>query len=199
MEIQAPTPEQIERANAAFQRFVKSLAARQGTDRPAVGFSVSQEFAAAFIESGAAEQQEVHINDLFFGFAESAASVTVRIKIPGKAWPPRPPIDTRVSIKVAELAIAENSNGGAVTFVVDEPLAFTSMFADLLLGLFAKFASRLPVNISDLRTKGARLRLDFSALVKAARPELAQSAAQMRLQKLSLTPGKAHVELGFTA
>ncbi len=96
-----------------------------------------------------------------------------------------------------ELAIASDSNGGAVTFVVEEPLAFTSMFADMLLALIGKSASRLPVNISDLRTKGARLRLDFTALVNAARPELVQSAAQIRLQKLSLTPGKAQ-ELGFT-
>ena len=199
MEIQAPTPEQIERAQAAFRRFVSSLAARQGTDKPAIGVNVSQEFAAAFIESGAAEQQDIHVNDVFFGFAEGAASINVRLKIPGKAWPPRPPIDTRISLKISELAIAQDSSGGAVLFTVDEPLSFSSMFADLLLAMVGKFASSLPVSISELRTKGARVRLDFTALVRALRPELAQSAALVRLQKISLTPGHAFIELGFSS
>lgn len=198
MEMQGPTPEQIERAQAAFRRFVASLAARQGTDKPAFGVQVSQEFAAAFIESGAAEQQEIHINDVFFGFAESAAALNVRIKIPGKAWPPRPPIDTRISLKVAEITIAQDSAGGAVLFTVEEPLSFSSMFADMLMAMVGKFASRLPVNIADLRTKGARVKLDFPALVRALRPELAPSAAQIRLHKLQLKPGTAFIELGFS-
>lgn len=199
MQIQPPSPEQIERAQAAFRRFVSSLAARQGTDKPAVGFGVSQEFAAAFIESGAAGQKDILVNDVFFGFAQDAATLNVRVKIPGKAWPPRPPIDTRISLKVAELAIAQDSGGGAIMFTVEEPLAFSSMFADMLLAMVGKIASSLPVNISDLRTKGARVRLDFTALVRALRPELAQSAALIRLQKLNLTPGHALIELGFTA
>ena len=84
-------------------------------------------------------------------------------------------------------------------FTVDEPLSFSSMFADLLLAMVGKFASSLPVSISELRTKGARVRLDFTALVRALRPELAQSAALVRLQKISLTPGHAFIELGFSS
>lgn len=198
MNMQGPTPEQIARAQAAFARFIRSLAARQGTDKPALGFSVSQEMAAAFIESGAAEQQDVQINDVFIGFAESAASLTVRVKVPGKAWPPRPPIDTRISMKAAAIEIVPGSAGGAVVFTVEEPLTFSSTFADMLLALASKFTSRLPVNVSDLRTKGARVRVEFAALVRAFRPELAQSASQIRLLALGLTPGRASIEIGFS-
>jgi hypothetical protein len=102
-------------------------------------------------------------------------------------------------MKVAELEIVDKSGGSATAFVVEEPLAFSSMFADMLLALVGKFAHRLPVNISELRTKGARVHINFIELVKAVRPELSLSATQIKLQKLHISPGHALVELGFTA
>ncbi|KAA0209188.1 hypothetical protein EDM80_15015 [bacterium] len=199
MNSQGPTPEQIERANLAFQRFVRALAQRQGTDKPAVGFTASQEFAAAFIESGAAEQGDIQITEVFFGFGTSSVALSARVKVPGKAWPPRPPVDTHFHMKLADLAVSQAADGSAVSFVVDEPLTFSSTLADMLVGLLGKLFSRMPISISDLRTRGARLKLNFTALVSAARPDLAQSASQIRLQTLNLTPGRAHIELLFKA
>ena len=192
-----PTPEQIERANAAFQRFVRALAARQGTNKPALGFMASQEFAAAFVESSAAEQPEITIDEVFFGFGEKSVALSAHVKVPGKAWPPRPPVNTSFHLKVRELELVQVAQGSAITFVVDEPLSFSSTMADLLVGLLGKLFSRLPISIADLRTKHARVSLNFTALVEAARPDLASSAAQISLRKLTVMPGQAQVEIGF--
>jgi len=187
----------FDRARAAFERTVSDLHRRQATGRTAFAFEIAAELIASGIESAAREQQEAEITELDVQFFENAAMFTGRIKVKGKAWPPRPPVDTRVSLAVRDITHSEAGDSGSVMFRVEKPLEFSSTFADILIGLLGKLTRKLPVSIDALRSKDALITINFAEFVKVARPELAGSARQVRLYGLKVSAGRVRVEIGF--
>lgn len=187
----------LERARQAFVRMVDDLHRRNATGRAAITFELAQEMVASAIESAAAQQQEAEITELDVQFFENAALFHARVKVKGKAWPPRPPIDTRVSMAVRDITHSEAGDSGSVMFRVEKPLEFSSTFADILMGLIGKLTARLPVSIDALRHKDALVTVDFAAFVKVFRPDMAQHARQVRLYGLKVSHGRARSEIGF--
>ncbi|MBX3474483.1 MAG: hypothetical protein KF754_08880 [Planctomycetes bacterium] len=187
----------FERARLAFGRMVDDLHRRNATGRAAIAIELAQEMLASAIESAAAQQQEAEITELDVQFFENAALFHARIKVKGKAWPPRPPIDTRVSMAVRDITHSEVGDSGSVMFRVEKPLEFSSTFADILMGLIGKLASRLPVSIDALRHKDALVTIDFAAFVRAFRPDMGAQARQIRLYALKVSHGRARADVGF--
>lgn len=187
----------FEKARAAFVHMVSDLHRRNATGRAAITFELAQELIASAIESAAAQQQEAEITELDVQFFENAALFNARIKVKGKAWPPRPPIDTRVSLAVRDITHSETGDSGSVMFRVEKPLEFSSSFADILMGLVGKLARGLPVSIDALRHRDSLVTIDFAAFVRAFRPDLAGHARQVRLYGLKVSQGKARSEIGF--
>jgi hypothetical protein len=188
----------LERARKAFERMVAELFKRGGTGRPALSFEVTEEFISAFIESGAREQDEAEVSDVKFQFFESAALVSAQVRIKGRAWPPRPPVNTHVDFAAREITHSEAGKSGSVTFKVEKPLTFSSTFADIVIGLLSKLVRGGPVKLDSLRHKDAEVTIDFAQLVGLARPDLAANAAQVRLYSLKVSQSRARVEMGFT-
>jgi hypothetical protein len=187
----------LERAQKAFARMVDELFKRGGTGRPALSFDVTEEFLGAAIESGAREQEDAEITDVKFQFFENAALVSAQVRVKGRAWPPRPPVNTHVDFAAREITHSEAGRSGSVTFRVEKPLTFSSTFADIVIGLLSKLIRSGPVNLDALRHKDALVTIDFAKLVGMARPDLAGNAAQVRLYAMKVSQGRARVEIGF--
>lgn len=187
----------FEKARAAFVHMVDDLHRRNATGRAAVTLELGQELIASAIESAALQQQEAEITELEVQFFENAAIFAGRIKVKGKAWPPRPPIDTRVNFAIRDITHSDAGDSGSVMFRVEKPLEFSSTFADILMGLIGKLARGLPVSIDALRHKDALITIDFAAFVRVFRPDLAGHARQVRLYGLKVSQGKARSEIGF--
>jgi hypothetical protein len=187
----------LERAQKAFARMVDELLKRGGAGRPALVFEVSEEFLGAAIESAAREQEEAEITDVKFQFFDNAALVSAQVRVKGRAWPPRPPVNTHVDFAAREIAHSEEGKSGSVVFRVETPLTFSSTFADIIIGLLGKLIRGGPVSLDALRHKDALVTIDFAKLVGMARPDLAANAAQVRLYGLKVTQGRARVEVGF--
>lgn len=187
----------LERAQRAFVRMVDGLLQRGGTGRPALSFEVSEEFLAAAIESASRELEDAEITDVKFQFFPDAAMVSAQIKVKARAWPPRPPVNTRIEFGAREITHSEAGKSGSVLFRVEKPLTFSSTFADVIIGLLSKVLRGGPLSLDALRHKDALITLDFAKLVAMARPELASNAAQVRLYNIKVSQGKARVEVGF--
>jgi hypothetical protein len=187
----------FEQARQAFVRMVDDLYGRQATGRVVLGLEVAPELLAAALESGARQQQEADITDVKLEFFPDAALFSCRVRVRGKAWPPRPPVDTTVEMAVRDITHSEAGESGSVMFRVEKPLHFSSKFADVVMGLLGKIARNLPVSIDALRHKDSLVTIDFAQFVKALRPELGAHARQVRLYGLQVTAGKARVDVGF--
>jgi hypothetical protein len=191
------TDSDLERAQRAFERMVSELLKRGGTGRPALTFEVTEEFLSAAVESTAKEQDEAEITDVKFQFFPDAALVSAQVRVKARAWPPRPPVNTRIEFGAREITHSEAGKSGSVMFRVEKPLTFSSTFADVIIGLLGKLIRGGPVSLDSLRHKDALITLDFSQLVGMLRPELAANAAQVRLYNLKVSQGTARVEVGF--
>jgi hypothetical protein len=187
----------LEAARVAFVRLVDGLYQRQATGRTVFSLEVAPELVAAALESGAQQQQEAEITRVNLEFFPDAALFSCHVKVKGKAWPPRPPVDTTVELGVRDITHSDAGESGSLMFRVEKPLSFSSKFADVVIGLLGKLARGLPVSIDALRHKDALVTVDFAEFVKALRPELGPHAKQVRLYGLDVQQGKAKVEIGF--
>ena len=187
----------LERARKAFERMVGELFKRGGTGRPALSFEVTEEFLSASVESGAREQEDAEVTDVKIQFFPDAALVSAQVRVKARAWPPRPPVNTRIEFGAREITHSEAGKSGSVLFRVEKPLTFSSTFADVIIGLLGKVFRGGPVSLDALRHKDALITVDFSKLVAMFRPDLAQNAAQVRLYAMKVSQGKARVEIGF--
>jgi len=189
---------EFEQAERAFRRMVEGLFARSATGRSVLGIELSEELIAAAIESGAQEQEEADVTDVQIQFFEDSALFSAHVKVHGKAWPPRPPVDTRIEFGARDITQSEAGKSGSVMFRVEKPLAFSSKFADVLMALLGKLTKRLPVSIDALRHKDSLVTIDFAELVRMTRPDLAEQAGHARLYNLKVSQGKVRIDLGFT-
>jgi hypothetical protein len=187
----------LERAQRAFERMISELLKRGGTGRPALTFEVTEEFLSAAVESAALEQEEAEITDVKFQFFPDAALVSAHVRVKARAWPPRPPVNTSIEFGAREITHSDAGKSGSVLFRVEKPLTFSSTFADVVIGLLSKVLRGGPVSLDALRHKDALITVDFAKLVAMARPNLAPSAAQVRLYGLQVKQGQARVEVGF--
>jgi hypothetical protein len=187
----------LERARKAFVRMVDELLKRGGTGRPALSFEVTEEFLGAAVESAAREQEDAEITDVKFQFFENAALVSAQVRVKGRAWPPRPPVNTHVDFAAREISHSEAGKSGSVVFRVETPLTFSSTFADIVIGLLSKVLRGGPVSLDALRHKDALVTVDFSKLVGMFRPDMAANAAQVRLYAMKVSQGRARVDVGF--
>lgn len=188
---------EMERAQKGFQRTVDGLYAREATGRGVVAIELAEEMIASVLESGASEQDEGEISDVTLNFYEDAAVFSCRIKVKGQAWPPRPPVDTRVEFGAREVTHSEAGEHGSVMFRVEKPLSFSSKFADIMVGLLGKLMKKLPVSLDALRKRDSLVTIDFADLVRAMRPELAAQAKQVRLYNLKVSQGRVRADVGF--
>lgn len=180
-----------------MRRMVEGLYRREATGRGVIAFELSEEVIAASMESGAREQQEAEISDVKLSFYEDAALFSCRVKVKGQAWPPRPPVDTRVEFGAREITHSEVGASGSVMFRVEKPLSFSSKFANVMIGLLGKLMKKLPVSLDALRHRDSLVTIDFARLVGAMRPDLAAQAKQVRLYNLKVTQGRVRVDIGF--
>ena len=125
-------------AQQAFAHMVEGLFKRQATGRGVIAFELSEEVIAASLEGGAKQQNDAQVSDVSLQFFDDAAVFSARVRVKGKAWPPRPPVDTKVSFSAKEVTHSEVGQSGAVMFRVEKPLTFTSTFADVLAGVVGK-------------------------------------------------------------
>ena len=184
-------------AQQAFAHMVEGLFKRQATGRGVIAFELSEEVIAASLEGGAKQQNDAQVSDVSLQFFEDAAVFSARVKVKGKAWPPRPPVDTKVSFSAKEVTHSEVGQSGAVMFRVEKPLTFSSTFADVLAGVVGKLFKGLPVSLDSLRHRDSLDTIDFAKLIKTMRPDFAAHAAQVRLYNLKVTQSRVRVELGF--
>jgi len=187
----------MERAQQAFGRMVDELYKREATGRAVLAFELSEEVIAATVQSGAGEQNEAEISDVKLQLFPDAALFSARIKVKGKAWPPRPPVDTRIEFGVREITHSEAGKSGSVLFRVEKPLTFSSTFADIVMGLLGKLMRGGPVSLDSLRHKDALITLDFAKLLATLRPDMAGNAGQMRLYNMKVEQARVRFELGF--
>jgi hypothetical protein len=187
----------MERAQRAFGRVVDELFKREATGRSVMAFELSEEVIAAVIQSGAAEQQEAEFSDVKLQLFPDAALFSARIKVKGKAWPPRPPVNTHIEFGVREITHSEAGKSGSVLFRVEKPLTFSSTFADIVIGLLSKLTRGGPVSLDALRHKDSLITLDFAKLLAMLRPDMAANAAQMRLYHMKVSQARVRFELGF--
>ena len=184
-------------AQQAFAHMVEGLFKRQATGRGVIAFELSEEVIAASLEGGAKQQNEAQVSDVSLQFFDDAAVFSARVRVKGKAWPPRPPVDTKVSFSAKEVTHSEVGQSGAVMFRVEKPLTFSSTFADVLAGVVGKLFKGLPVSLDSLRHRDSLVTIDFAKLIKTMRPDFAAHAAQVRLYNLKVTQSRVRVELGF--
>ena len=187
----------MERAQQAFGRMVDELYKREATGRAVLAFELSEEVIAATVQSGAGEQNEAEISDVKLQLFPDAALFSARIKVKGKAWPPRPPVDTKIEFGVREITHSEAGKSGSVLFRVEKPLTFSSTFADIVMGLLGKLMRGGPVSLDSLRHKDALITLDFAKLLATLRPDMAGNAGQMRLYNMKVEQARVRFELGF--
>ena len=154
----------------------------------------------AAIESAAAEQGDegTRISEVRVKFGEDSVAIAVRLKMEGRAWPPRLPIDTELTVKLGEILAGSEGDSGCLMCRVVEPLSFSSAFAELLAGLLGRLLKGIPAPLETLRRKDAVLTLDFAAMVRAGRPDLAQEASRVRLHRIKVTAGRVRLEIGFS-
>ena len=184
-------------AQQAFAHMVEGLFKRQATGRGVIAFELSEEVIAASLEGGAKQQNDAQVSDVSLQFFDDAAVFSARVRVKGKAWPPRPPVDTKVSFSAKEVTHSEVGQSGAVMFRVEKPLTFSSTFADVLAGVVGKLFKGLPVSLDSLRHRYSLVTIDFAKLIKTMRPDFAAHAAQVRLYNLKVTQSRVRVELGF--
>jgi len=192
-------PEVTPRPKAALRRFVDALSARGGCGRPVLALELAEGAAAAAIEAAARAQAEAEVSEVEVHLEGGSARLSLRARVKGRVWPPRPPLDTRVALRVGEVRVLEGGRSGRLEFRVEEPLSFSSTLAGLAVALVASLWKDLPVPIDALRKAGDVVRIDFDALVRAARPDLADVASRVRLHAISLGEGRARLEISFNA
>ncbi|HVS08756.1 MAG TPA: hypothetical protein VMS76_02695 [Planctomycetota bacterium] len=181
--------------------FLRSLAlelSNRRAIRAPLALEVPQALASALVATALSEREEPRIDEVDVRLEQDEIRLEARVRLPGRAWPPRPPIDTRVRFAATDVRI-ERGDPGALLFRVSEPLSFSSSLAETAAGaagLFGK-AKLLPLRIDELRRKGAALRLDLGVLLERLPPGAAAILADVRVQALALTPGRARLELGF--
>lgn len=189
--------ENLDRGAEAFEHLLRGLSSRQATGRVVLGLELDEALASALLESGAALQQEALVSDVRLELFEDAAAFSCRLQVKGKAFPPRPPVDTTVQLSVRDVTASESGKSGSILFRVEQPLTFSSKFADMLMGIFSKLAGDLPVSPDALRHKDSLVTLDFARFVAALHPELTDRARHLRLHSLKVGTGSMRVELGF--
>lgn len=189
-----PDKQQIE---AMFQHSLNGLKQRNALKKPVLAVELAEELIAAALEAGAIQQDDAEISNVQVRLAGNAAEFSAQIKVKGRAWPPRPPIDTRVNFKASSISHEEGGTCGMIGMTIERPLEFSSKFADLLAGLFGKLLKGLPIPLDELRRKDARIKMDFAAMLKDGPPDVAKHADSLLLLGLNITDGKARVELGF--
>jgi hypothetical protein len=184
-------------ARDAFHSLVDELLKRQATGRGLATLQLDQELVSALLESGARLQQQGEVSDVHIEFFDSAAHITCRVRVSGRAFPPRPPVDTRVTLGIRDITWSDAGHAGSVMFRVEQPLVFSSRMVDLILPRILKAVSKFPVSVDALRHKDSLVTIDFAELVAAVRPDLAAVSRQIRLYGLAVEPGLARVQLGF--
>ncbi|MEE9312431.1 MAG: hypothetical protein V3V10_08475 [Planctomycetota bacterium] len=189
-----PDKQQIE---AMFKHSLNGLKQRNALKKPVTSVKLAEELIAAALEAGATQQDDAEISNLQVSLTDGAAEFSAQIKVKGRAWPPRPPIDTRVSFKANCISHEEGGACGTIGMTIEQPLEFSSKFADLLAGLFGKLLKGLPIPLDDLRRKDARIKIDFADMLKDGPPDVAKHAESLLLLGLKIADGKAVVELGF--
>ncbi|MHC4841705.1 MAG: hypothetical protein ACYTDT_12275 [Planctomycetota bacterium] len=152
---------------------------------------------AATLEAGSIQQDEVEVSDLTVVFAEGTAEFSTRIRVKGRAWPPRPPIDTSLGFSAHRISVEDTGTSGSVAFTIQKPLTFSSKFVDLLASLIGKLLKDLPVSLDDLRKEGNQISLDFAEIVRTWQPEMTVHVDNMKLFGLTVSPGKAKLDIGF--
>jgi hypothetical protein len=184
-------------AQDALSHLVNDLYRREATGRGVFALELAQELVSAALESGSKQQDEAEVTDVRMQFFEDAAMFECRLKIRAKAFPPRPPIDTRVTFGIRDVTHSEAGNSGSVMFRVEQPLTLSSRFADILMAALGKVARKLPISIDALRHKDSLVTVDFAKMVGAVRPDLAPTANQVRLYGLKVKQGSAWLQIGF--
>jgi hypothetical protein len=187
----------LERARRAFGRMVDELYRREATGRPVMAFELDEHMIAAAVQTTAGEQQEAELSEVKLQLFEDAAIFAARVKVKGRAWPPRPPVDTRFEFGVRDITHSAAGKSGSVMFRVEKPLSLSSAFADVVLGLLGKLMRGGPVSLDALRHKDSLVTIDFAKMLGMLRPDMAGNAAQMRLYQLKVSQGRARFELGF--
>lgn len=187
----------LERAKQAFANLVSDLYQRQGTGSTAFAMELSESLIASVLQAGSREQTEAELSDVSLQLFPDAALFSCALKVKGKAWPPRPPVNTRIELGVRDVAHSDFGDSGSVLFRVEKPLTFSSGFADILIGLLGKLTKSMPISIDALRSKDALITLDFAALIKVLRPDLAQHARHVKLYGVKVSQGKVRFEVGF--
>jgi hypothetical protein len=183
--------------------FISRLGSRGGLSRQDLALELAAEMVAAAIESAAAAQPggaaegAAEISDVRVEFGEDTVAIAARVRIKGRAWPPRPPLDTELSIEVAEVLAGDEGASGCLICRVHKPLSFSSTFAEMLAGLLGRWMRGIPAPLETLRRKDAILTIDFAAMVRAGRPDLAKDAALVRLHRIKVSPGRVRLEIGF--
>lgn len=176
---------------------LQGLYKREATGRTVLVFELAEEFIAAGFESAAQEQEEAEVSDVKLQFFPDAAVVSMHVKVRGKAWPPRPPVDTRVEFAARDITHSEVGESGSVLFRVEKPLTFSSTFADILMGLFGKLTKRMPISIDALRHQDSLITVDFAQLLSMMKRDMSTTAAKVRLYGLKVSQGQVRVEVGF--
>lgn len=188
---------EVDPTKEAFRHIVDGLYQRAATGRGVIALELSAELIAASIEGGAKGQQEADVSDVSLEFYDDAAVFSARVKVKGKAWPPRPPVDTRISFSAREITHSDAGESGSLIFRVEKPLTFSSTFADVLVGVVGKLFKKMPISIDALRHKDALVTIDFAEMVSKSRPDLAANVSKVRLYNLKVTQQRVRVEVGF--
>jgi hypothetical protein len=191
------TDENLRRAQEAMLEFNRELSRRGGAGRPAIWLDLTQEFCSAALQGVASQQDDIELREVDFRFEHECARISATVKVRGRAWPPRPPVETGMSLTLSEIRHTEQGASGGVVCRVAEPLTFSNFLAEALVGLLGGYMQGMPVSMEQLRTRGSLLTIDFAEIVRAARPELAAGASLVRLHGLRMQPGKASFMIGF--
>jgi len=177
-----------------FQREFARLA-RSAT--PAIALEVCENTASAALAAAAAGLEDAEVHDIRVRFMEGRAILNAHVRVRGKAWPPRPPVDTEMSLTAGEFKAEAASR--RLKFTVVEPLSFSSGFAEILVGLFGRWLKGGPVSLDQLRNEGETVTVDFAELMKGVSQEIATAIGGATLTAFSATEGMLRLEFDFVA
>ncbi|MDC1141523.1 hypothetical protein OAU50_00385 [Planctomycetota bacterium] len=180
-----------------FKHMLAGLKRRDVLGKAIVSFELAQELIAATLEAGATQQEDAEVSEQIVIFTEDAAEFSSRVKVKGRAWPPRPPVDTKVGFKVNEIKYENEGRNGSISFTIEKPLEFSSKFVDLLAGLLGKLFKKLPVSLDELRREGTRITLDFADIIRTWQPELTTHSDNVKLLGMKVSESKVKFDIGF--
>lgn len=189
-----PNQPQIE---VMFKHMLGSLKNRESLGVPTLSFELSNAFVAATVESASIQQDDAEISNVKVMLNDNSAEFSASVKVKGRAWPPRPPVNTDVGFKARDIRCEDKGASGSIIFTIEKPLEFSSKFVDLFAGLIGKLLKGLPVSLDDLRRENAQITLDFADMVRTWEPEMSAHVKNVRLFGIVVSANKARFEIGF--